>query len=209
MESDLRKEKTLIKRLPTEDSSSASSSSIRSSGSNSAFRNKVLANFIGLENCLIPSCVIETVDACHIVPHREKAAMFVLKSKIENDGVDDVRNGILLCKEHHDGFDLKMKMLDFSDESNQNDIKFREKAFTIMEEGGRYFVYKYSDGNIVSPIKKGEDVTDAINSRTRTVKSNIRIASPDTFKVPHSAFLNHHNEVSVYNIDVFGSGQKS
>lgn len=102
------------------------------------FGERVERNYSGLKKCVI--CDDETVEAAYIIPQDSGCAMLLSDKNCYNrkDGLYDVRNGFLLCTEHHRGFDAHFKMTDFRNNSNVH--TFQERAFTIMEKERRYFV---------------------------------------------------------------------
>ncbi|KAI9347734.1 hypothetical protein BDR26DRAFT_854677 [Obelidium mucronatum] len=140
-ESLARKEAYLIeltKKLPRVSdtaSSSSSSGSKRSRStttreSNAPFRKRIMER----DGDLCVACRHDRGDACHIVPHRHQkrnpllwapGSIFYDSCSEPPAGINDVRNGMFLCRNDHDKFDF-------------------HPMWTIATENGQYFYTTYS-----------------------------------------------------------------
>ncbi|KAI9341685.1 hypothetical protein BDR26DRAFT_860108 [Obelidium mucronatum] len=125
-----------LKRVSdTAASSSSSSGSKRSRStttreSNAPFRERIMER----DGDLCVACRHDRGDACHIVPHRHQkrnlllwapGSIFYNSCSEPLAGINDVRNGMFLCRNDHDKFDF-------------------HPMWTIATENGQYFYTTYS-----------------------------------------------------------------
>ena len=118
----------------------------------------------------------------------------------KDHGVDDVRNGILMCSNHQNGFDAAMRITNLNDHNNAKIL--RESAFTIKKEKSKYFIYSYDD-KVPGSVKRGLDITKEITGSARKNKRR------GTFELPNEAFLKAHFDVCFLNVVFFRPNSKS
>ncbi|KAJ3192635.1 hypothetical protein HDU82_003107 [Entophlyctis luteolus] len=135
-----------LKRANEDESSSSARKSITGSStasreSNVPFRERIIAR--DGSYCVV--CQEDRGDSCHIVPHHHWKAhpeqwapgsLYYTSCFDPLLAVNDVRNGLFLCKNHHEKFDIR-------------------PTWTITFESGRYF---YTEFSLEKGLIRGHDL---------------------------------------------------